>query len=116
MGAPRETRYIGSRVPNHVGPGRVEVIDPDRRKRKLDPRLDLRRHSPDGFQWGYAGSGPSQLALALVADALADDEAAQRCYQPFKALTVAFWSDHWELTAGEIQDVCERMERRKAYG
>jgi hypothetical protein len=61
MGAPRETRYIGSRVPNHVGPGRVEVIDPDGRKRKLDPRLDLRRHSPDGFQWGYAGSGPSAL-------------------------------------------------------
>ena len=22
-------------------------------------------HSPDGFQWGYGGSGPSQLALAV---------------------------------------------------
>ena len=26
----------------------------------------LRNHSPDGFNWGYAGSGPSQLALALL--------------------------------------------------
>ena len=23
-------------------------------------------HSPDGFSWGYTGSGPSQLALALT--------------------------------------------------
>lgn len=23
-------------------------------------------HSPDGFNWGYGGSGPSQLALAIV--------------------------------------------------
>lgn len=22
-------------------------------------------HSPDGFNWGYAGSGPAQLALAI---------------------------------------------------
>ena len=24
-----------------------------------------RNHSPDGFAWGYGGSGPAQLALAL---------------------------------------------------
>ena len=29
----------------------------------LDPRFDLRRHSPDGFNWGYCGSGPAQLAV-----------------------------------------------------
>ena len=44
--------------------------------RALDPRFDLRTHSPDGFEWGYGGSGPAQLALALAADVLADDEAA----------------------------------------
>ena len=26
----------------------------------------VRNHSPDGFAWGYAGSGPSQLALAVI--------------------------------------------------
>lgn len=25
-----------------------------------------RNHSPDGFNWGYGGSGPAQLALAIV--------------------------------------------------
>ena len=26
----------------------------------------VRNHSPDGFNWGYGGSGPAQLALALM--------------------------------------------------
>lgn len=36
------------------------------------------RHSPDGFLWGYAGSGPAELARCLIIDALGtaawDDE------------------------------------------
>ena len=32
--------------------------------RALDPRFDLWNHSPTGFEWGYGGSGPAQLALA----------------------------------------------------
>ena len=32
--------------------------------RRLNPRLDLWNHSPTGFEWGYSGSGPAQLALA----------------------------------------------------
>jgi len=34
----------------------------------LNPRSDLMNHSPDGFNWGYGGSGPAQLALAILAD------------------------------------------------
>jgi len=52
--------------------------------RPLRNRLDLRNHSPDGFSWGYGGSGPAQLALSLLADALGDDEQACRLYQGFK--------------------------------
>jgi hypothetical protein len=34
----------------------------------LDPRPSQKyhNHSPDGFNWGYGGSGPSQLALAVL--------------------------------------------------
>jgi len=39
-------------------------------RKSLDPRYDLRNHSPDGFSWGYFGSGPLQIALAIVADAV----------------------------------------------
>ena len=30
------------------------------------PSLAVNTHSPDGFSWGYAGSGPAQLALAIL--------------------------------------------------
>lgn len=35
----------------------------------LSPEQSLRvmRHSPDGFAWGYRGSGPAQLALGAHA-------------------------------------------------
>lgn len=34
----------------------------------LDPAksLSIVNHSPDGFNWGYMGSGPSQAALAIL--------------------------------------------------
>lgn len=73
------------------------------RQRALNPRNDLQNHSPDGFQWGYMGSGPAQLALALVADALGDDELAQKVYQPFKFSVLAkFDLDEWAIDRGEI--------------
>lgn len=34
----------------------------------LDPKPSqiIYNHSPDGFNWGYGGSGPAQLALAIM--------------------------------------------------
>jgi len=36
--------------------------------KELDPDegLKIANHSPDGFAWGYGGSGPSQLALSIM--------------------------------------------------
>ena len=31
----------------------------------IEDSLKARNHSPTGFGWSYAGSGPSQLALAI---------------------------------------------------
>jgi Family of unknown function (DUF6166) len=56
---------------------------------ELPLHLDLRNHSPTGFNYGYAGSGPAQLALALLADYLGDDETAQQHYQDFKFKVIA---------------------------
>jgi hypothetical protein len=39
-------------------------------------------HSPDGFSWGYGGSGPSQLALAICLELMGDE--GQFFYQRFK--------------------------------
>jgi len=60
------------------------------------------RHSPDGFEWGYGGSGPADLALSLLTDATSGGVAEVR-YQQFKADIVANLDrNHWELTGGEI--------------
>ncbi len=37
-------------------------------------------HSPDGFAWGYSGSGPAQLALAILLEYTLQDKAVQ-CHQ-----------------------------------
>lgn len=69
----------------------------------LPLHLEVREHSPTGFAWGYGGSGPAQLALALLIDALGDREMAERHYQEFKRAHVAGWRDRWSITAEEIR-------------
>lgn len=86
--------YRGHR--DATGTGIVEVIEGGV-SRSLPLRLDLENHSPTGFEWSYGGSGPAQLALAILADATGDDELAVRLHQPFKWRHVAtlpkvFWA------------------------
>jgi hypothetical protein len=45
--------------------------------------LKFMNHSPTGFSYGYGGSGPAQLALAICLELL-DEEIALRVYQDFK--------------------------------
>lgn len=61
--------------------------------RRLDPRPSQRifNHSPDGFSWGYHGSGPAQLALALLLAAGLSENHAVRLHQSFKREHVAHW-------------------------
>ena len=47
-------------------------------------------HSPDGFAWGYGGSGPAQLALAIMLK-FTDKDTALVWYQDFKNEHVAKW-------------------------
>jgi hypothetical protein len=76
----------------------------------LDPRYDLRIHSPTGFDWGYAGSGPSQLALAILADCT-DPETALKHYQEFKSSVVASFPDErWTLSEDEVRNAIALLE------
>ena len=52
---------------------------------RLNPSesLAVARHSPDGFSWGDGGSGPAQLALAILLRAT-DRKTAVAHYQAFK--------------------------------
>lgn len=54
--------------------------------RPLSPAASLRvaNHSPDGFAWGYPGSGPAQLALGILLGVGVPERVAVRHYQAFK--------------------------------
>lgn len=77
--------------------------------RPLDPRYDLRRYSRTGFEWTYEGDGPRQLALALLADHLGDDQAALRLAEPFMRRVVAELDNAWRMTGAEIDAALARL-------
>ena len=78
----------------------------------LNPRLDLRNHSPTGFEWSYSGSGPAQLALALAADVLQDDDKAQEIYQRLKFKLVAgLPHEEWVLTEKRLRTMIDAIEQ-----
>jgi hypothetical protein len=78
---------------------------------RLNPRLDLRSHSPAEFEWGYGGSGPAQLALAILADHLGDDKEALNLYQRFKWVVIAELPKHqWTLTSRDIDQLLKNMQ------
>jgi hypothetical protein len=83
-----------------VGEACSVTVDGD----SLDCRYDLLSASPSGFEYGYGGSGPAQLAIAMLAHAF-DDEFAKRHYQQFKREVVAELPESgWKLTKQDLDE------------
>lgn len=71
-------------------------------------------HSPTGFEMGYGGSGPADLALSILADLLDDRRIMRRgdaqgrslalhCYQEIKGRLIAgLRGDEAELTESDL--------------
>lgn len=53
--------------------------------------LALRNHSPNGFAWGYTGSGAAQTALAICLHIFQHPAVATVLYQDFKVEFVSHW-------------------------
>ena len=95
----------------YKGLRRFYAVDVTVNGRPLNPRLDLYNHSPTGFEWGYCGSGPAQLALAILADHLGDDEQAFNLYQRFKWAVIAELprGGSWTLTSRDIDKAIQAI-------
>jgi len=91
-----------------VVPGLVLVTSDDGTTWPLSPRLDIANHSPTSLNWGYCGSGPHQLAIALLADAV-DDGVADRLAGRFKFDVIGGLPDSWSLTREDIVAWVERQ-------
>lgn len=107
--------YKGARV---NGEADVMVVAPHKALHRLAPRNDVRNHSPDGFEWGYGGSGPAQTALALCIHALGGNVArAEKVYQQFKFRVIGrLDGDEWEMTQQQVIEHIEAIEQENRHG
>jgi hypothetical protein len=74
-------------------------------------------HSPTGFEWGYGGSGPADLALSILSFVIGPEQETvgiyegKRCgalaweiHQSFKRDFVSGWGGEWAITVGQVRD------------
>lgn len=69
------------------------------------------RHSPDGFNWGYCGSGPAELARCLLLEVIGKDSGEKWHYQDFKNEIVSRFADDWEITDISIRMWVEKKQK-----
>lgn len=96
--------YSGKRVDGGAGGQIVLRHDPLENILMLspEPSRELWNHSQE-FNWGYGGSGPAQLALALLFDVTGDRDLSVQLHQRYKWEQVAAWGDEWQTTSQEIR-------------
>ena len=86
--------YIGARTIDGI---KVTVDD-----KPLDERIDIHLFSDNGFEWTYEGDAPQQLALAILAEHLGDDNRALELSGHFMRQVIAELDNEWVLTDAEI--------------
>jgi hypothetical protein len=89
--------------------GAVVMVD----GKPLDPRYDLKRYSPAGFEWTYEGAGPLQLALAILADHYGDERKAIDGHERFMVDVVAELDNAWMLTSEDIDALLAENSKKR---
>jgi len=115
---PRPKEYRGWRSASD-GKCHVVVVKGDK-SLHLPLCLNVVRHSPDGFEWNYEGSGPAQLAVAILCDHFGKGKAAQahalRLHQRFKERCIAKCPhDAWTITSAEVTQHVREMEAQNLF-
>ncbi|MFB0523952.1 MAG: DUF6166 domain-containing protein [Phycisphaerae bacterium] len=106
--------YFGRKRDGGVGGQTVRIKHPNGNTTFL--RHALVWHSPDGFNWGYGGSGPADLALNILYDYFRRiklkkaKQTAIALYQRFKWDVVSGLPDNFELQGSEIEAWLKNQE------
>jgi hypothetical protein len=87
----------------------------DGKARLLEPRYDLENFSPDGLSWGYCGSGPSQLAIAMLMKVLGDWNRVAPIWGLFRDHFVAKLprEANWTADGADILAIVQAIERHQ---
>jgi len=101
-------------IRGHQDEYKTEVFVNDK-KIKIRNSQKLRNHSSTGFNWGYSGSGPAQLALALCMHLFLDNAIALAVYQDFKDKFVKTWpqGEDFEVTIDLASFLEEHADKLK---
>jgi len=116
----KEHVYRGVRIkeqPNAVGECHVYVDG--------KPLRHVVHHSPDGFNWGYGGSGPADLALSILAHHFGETPTKDQIYQGwclcwfyhqyFKWVFVSLiQDDEWETNSDMVQAAIDQINEDKS--
>ncbi len=100
-------QYEGRRIVSESGDGVAVWVWEGGQPSLLAPQPSQRllNHSL-GFEWGYEGSGPAQLALAILLDFTGDEEFAVQQHQTFKRQVIGQIpqrKEAWHLEARDIE-------------
>ena len=95
-------KYSGKK--EEVGPCRI-FVEADGQINRLK---HIERHSPDGMQMGYSGSGCADTALSILHDFCQrtgiNSQVAEEYYQTFKSHFIAKCKDGLSITGEEIEN------------
>ncbi|MGI9424332.1 MAG: DUF6166 domain-containing protein [Hyphomicrobiaceae bacterium] len=72
--------------------------------RPLAERRDVKDICEDGFEWSFEGPAAAQLALAMLADHLADEAEAVRLHEAFMREVVANFANEWTYSSDDLDE------------
>jgi hypothetical protein len=80
--------------------------------KELDPHYEHCNHSPTGLSWGYNGSGPAQLAFAMLYEVTQDLEFTRKHHQDLKRELISQLdqNSNWSITEEEILAWCKTLK------
>lgn len=99
QGKGRNNQYRGIRLT-----GNAKLVTKNGRVFDHAKSCRVWNHSPDGFEWGYGGSGPAQLALAILLEEGYSPERAVQLHQHYKADVIArLPSVGWQIRGDQVE-------------
>jgi hypothetical protein len=77
------------------------------------PRPDLDPIGASDFAWGSLSSAGKRLAVALLSDALEDDQRASDFAELFSTRVIAILPERWTMTRERILSYVDLIARQK---